>query len=340
MSLTKVVFGDLILLEADPKSDLAVLEAGMSQFGEMERLAAMICPDGAIFTNIGDAHIGQLHTRENILQEKSFLVSGMKKDGFVILNGEDPLLTKEEVFSDFTRIYYGTDLSRMHPIAASHRRCYARDIRFLGGRTRFVAVLEEEEISVSLSVFGRHQVSNAMAALTAVKVLSGNVAAAAKKLEEFKGFAHRQQIFEKEGIQIIDDSYNASPDSMRAGIRLLRDLENGDRRIAVLGDMKELGPREIDRHKEIAVFIVEEGELDTLFTLGALAEHIGRELKSRAEARGKKYEVFPFFDKENLAAALKAYIKKGDAVLFKGSNSMGLFDIIEEVFYDNPFSHK
>lgn len=292
--------------------EIGVIEMGISMPGEMERIARVAQVDQAVVTNIGITHIEYLNTKENICRQKLNIQQGMKPGGMLFLNGDDPLLKAALVQPGIRKVTYGT---------APDCDYTADHIRLLQGRPVFRAVCRRdgETTTVVLSVYGRHMISNAIAAIAVAKENGVPMTAAAKALETFTGYYGRQNVREVNGILYIDDAYNASPESMKAGLSVLADIPVTGRRVAVLADMKELGDLARPEHEKIGTFI--RGlSVDRLFLLGGMAAHIGK----AAETAGQRPEVCYANDKTQLYEALSAYLKPGDGVLFKGSNSMGL----------------
>ena len=289
------------------EAGIAVIELGMSEPGEMEKIARVACVDSAVVTNIGIAHIEQLGSQENILREKLHIQDGMNPEGILFVNGDDPLLADIQAEGGRRTIRYGMS-------AGCEYR--AEDVRLDEGYPVFTAVHGEKRTPVRLQVMGTHMVGNAMAALAVAAEYGVDMEAAARKLGEFGGYKGRQQIHEFQGMTIIDDSYNASPVSMKAGLEVLSSMKPGARKIAVLADMKELGPDTVEFHREIGRYI---------------AEAIGQGIR---EAGGQS----PFQLCDNLEQVeewLKREAKNGDCILFKGSNSMKLGEAVAEFMGQN-----
>lgn len=288
----------------------AVIELGMSEPGEMERIAKVAQVDCGVITNIGVAHIGQLGSKERIMEEKLKIQEGMNPCGTLFLNGDDDLLKNASASEGRRTVYFGT---------GSQCRYRAEDIRLEEGRPVFTAVCGEKRIPMKLSVLGLHMISGALAALAAADFCGVDLEAAALSLEQFHGYKGRQQIYEAGKVTVVDDSYNASPASMIAGLQVLESLKPGARKIAVLADMKELGPNEARFHREIGWYIAAH-PLDRVALLGELAREIGRGILEKggstpAECMENLDQVKDFLSRE---------IKEGDCVLLKGSNSMRL----------------
>ncbi|MEG7530741.1 MAG: UDP-N-acetylmuramoyl-tripeptide--D-alanyl-D-alanine ligase, partial [Hungatella sp.] len=242
---------------------------------------------------------------------------GLQPGGILFLNGDDPRLKTTTARSGFQTIYFGTGEN------SDYR---AVDIRVEDGYPAFTAVHHAERIPMKLSVMGAHQVLNAMVALAVADTNGVSMQAAAVYLEAFTGFQNRQQIYEDQGMIIIDDTYNASPVSMKAAIDILIGQKKSTRRIAVLADMKELGTETRRFHYEIGTYFKNQ-PVDIVVTLGDLAKEIARGVKEAAPS----ILVYPFEEKPQLETWLKEELKAGDCVLFKGSNSMKLGEVVEHV---------
>ncbi|MCI7263052.1 MAG: UDP-N-acetylmuramoyl-tripeptide--D-alanyl-D-alanine ligase [Otoolea sp.] len=308
--------------EISAEDEIAVLELGMSEPGEMEPIAKIAAVDVAVMTNIGVTHIENLGSRENILKEKLHIQDGMKNGGILIVNGDNDMLKTVTAREGCTTLRYGLE---------PYNDYRAEELTFVEGCPSFVMVHGETRIPVRLSVMGEHNVLNALAALAVADHFRVDLIQAAEKLREFGGFKNRQQICEADGIIVIDDTYNASPDSMKAGIRVLSTFTDRARRVAVLADMKELGEQTREFHEEVGEFLAEQ-PVDLLITYGSLAESIadGAGRRAAAECSGDRTALtivrFAESEKEKMTEYLEENLRPGDAVLFKGSNSMKLFE--------------
>lgn len=295
---------------ATPKDiDCAVIELGMSMPGEMERIAPCAKPDISIITNIGFSHIENLGTREAIRDEKLKIAAYSQKGSTLILNGDEPLLKNLE-YPDNKVIFVSFDDNTCD--------CYAENVNESQYGVDFDAVIFGNKIKVTLSVLGKHFVINSLFALAAAKCLGISLEAASAALSQYQSDGKRQHIFEKDGHTVISDCYNASPESMEAALSVLSKY-NG-RRIAVLGDMLELGNETVNLHKRVGKAV--NGCADVLITYGTLARYIASETKD--------IQVYSF-DKEEpeqLLTFLKGFIKEGDTVLYKASNGMNLGRLI------------
>lgn len=330
----------ITISQISSQDEIGVIELGVSEPGEMERIARIARVDQAVMTNIGIAHIEQLGSQENICREKLHIQDGMKEGGILYVNGDDQILKTVRAKEGCRTVTYGTGDGCDYQ---------AVDIHNEEGLPVFTALCKErgESAVVRLQVFGHHMILNAVAALAVARENGIPMAEAAKSLESFHGFQGRQQIHKAGGITLIDDSYNASPVSMKAGIDVLRDMPTEGRKIAVLADMKELGPDSPQYHQEIGRYLAGSPEqgcmVDCVALLGELAAKIGKQLEAELagepgettkQAVGKKPEIIYFQEKEKLTGWLKQAARPGDSVLLKGSNSMGLGTVASKLLED------
>ena len=306
----------LTLLEIDESYDIGVIELGISEPGEMEKIASLVMPDSAIITNIGNTHILALKSKEGIRDEKFKIMVGMAEGSVIFLNADSDILKKSDVYKGIKKEYY-----------SGRKKCgyYADEVVIRSGLAHFKAHIGDETVEVSLNVYGRHQVSNAVVCLAAAAHYGIDLRSAASKISEFTGFKHRQQIYCRSGITIIDDTYNASPESMKAALDILKDIECSGKKVAVLADMKELGEDAEKMHRDIGRYLVENNIADTILTYGELAFYIFDEAESLKPDIGGE----TFYDFESLKKGVENTLKNKDAVLFKGSNSMALFRLLE-----------
>lgn len=310
----------LMMLELLPEYDAAVIEMGISEPGEMARLAEIARPEMAVMTNIGVSHIGQLGSKENICQEKLHITDAFPEDrGMLFLNGDDVLLAGAKA-PEGRQLLYGT--SEGCTLRASQ-------IETLGEETHFIFHYPGGEEKIVLGVLGNHNVLNALAALGTALELGISPGEAKKGLEEYRPMAMRGQIYEKNGYKIIDDTYNASPDSMRSGIEVLLEHKELKRRLAVLADVLELGELSYQCHYEVGEYIAAarlgECTMDEVITVGQEAATIGRAVMEHNPA----IRVSAFDTKEEAVAYLKANLRAGDGCLVKGSRGMRMEKIVE-----------
>lgn len=305
-----------VLWHMDQEADRAVMEMGISEPGEMRRLVDMVQPHLAIVTNIGVAHMEYLGSREGICREKMQITAALGPEDCAILNGEEPLLAPYKKQLPCRVLYYG-----LHP----NRDVYAKNIRD-EECVSFTAVFRvpaggQLEVPVYLSVPGVHNVMNALAALTAAWAEGIRPEKAAEALTRFGGFARRLERVMIGELKLIDDSYNAAPPSMKAALEVLEKTQ-GQRRIALLADMLELGEEEAALHREVGEFAAQRN-IDLFITLGTMVRHLEEPL---LQARKP---VFHCDSPEKATETLIRLAEKGDVVLLKGSNSMRL-DLVRE----------
>ena len=283
---------------AKENKEISVIELGISIPGEMHRIAEIASCNIAVFTNIGSAHLENLKTKENTCFEKMHILEGQQKEVSLYLPKKDAILgalTEEKI----------------------------RAMGFLGEKKLNLFFYEKQE-EIPLSVPGEHMEDNASVAMAIGLSLGMHKENLLQGLLEFQGLKGRGgRLSTDDGIMIIDDSYNASPDSMKASLKVLAS-EEGQRKIAILGDMNELGDNEISYHREIGEFLKDLG-IDGLFTLGKKGEEI-RKAMGENRLPGKAC-----FNLEELSLALEEEIKPGDLLLFKASNSLSLSTVIQEI---------
>ena len=304
----------LFCLQEDTQA--AVIEMGMNHAGEISRLSRTARPTMGIIGNIGVSHIENLGSRENILRAKLEILDGMLPDAPLILNGDDPLLYGAKI-QDHPVYYYG--------IENPYCRFKAYDIEQTANGTAFTIDFGCGEQPVTLPAMGRHNILNALAAFTAGFLISVDPQQAAEALGCYTPAGMRQRMRTAGGVQFIEDCYNASPDSVRAALQTLADLP-ARRRIAVLGDMLELGDTASEAHRQSGLLAAQKGA-DMLLTYGERS----RETAQAAEENGVP-DVRHFESKDALAQYLLSVLRADDAVLVKGSRGMRMEDILEKLY--------
>ncbi|MDP4092722.1 MAG: UDP-N-acetylmuramoyl-tripeptide--D-alanyl-D-alanine ligase [Bacillota bacterium] len=308
----------LTVFKLDQGHEAAVFEMGMSGFGEISRLTSIAKPDIAIITNIGMSHIEKLGSRVNIMKAKLEILEGLAEKGLVVLNGDDDMLSSLKGSLPFETVFYGIN---------GIYEYQARNIDNLGENgTRFDIELEQKVYTVYVPVPGLHNVYNALAAIAAGKRLGIPVESMIEGIRAFSPGKMRLNIITNNGIKIIDDAYNASPQSMEAAICVLKDISGASRKIAVLGDMLEMGDFAPEAHRRVGRFAAQKG-LETVVTVGENARYIAEGAAESAETA----EVLSFEDNAEVCAFLKNYLISGDVVLVKGSRGMKMEQIVESL---------
>lgn len=306
----------LTLFRLEKTHEAAVIEMGMSGFGEIARMTKAVKPDVAVISNIGVSHIENLGSREGILKAKLEILQGMKADAPVILNADDDMLVTVRPAAHPV-ICYGIDNENVNYKAS--------DITSKESETELTVGFSGGSGRVSLPYPGRHNVYNSLAAVAAGGLFGIELQDALEALKGYVPAGMRQRINKKFGMTFIEDCYNASPDSQAAALAVLGGM-NAQRKIAVIGDMLELGSVSKDAHYGVGTKAAE-NKIDAVFTYGERALETAKGAKDGGVA-----DVRSFTDKQALSAELIGYLRQGDAVLFKASRGMKLEDVIYSVY--------
>jgi len=301
------------ILEATSKDEAAVWEIGMNHPGEVAPLARIAAPNAAIITNIGIAHIEFMRTREAIAKEKGVLAEAVAAEGAVILNADDP-------FSKGI-----AERARAHVIFAGTKEGTVRatDIQQSADGSEFTIIEGAHRCRACLPVPGLHMVQNALLAVAAGRAFGLSLEEAAAGLASAPLTKARLQIKEINGVQFLDDSYNANPDSMKAALQTLVELDADGKKIAVLGEMRELGTETERGHEEVGEAAAAFG-IDHLIGIGEMGAIISR----AAEKAGlEKSNVVR--STSEAAELLLEIAAPGDLILIKGSRLARTEDVIE-----------
>ena len=305
----------LTIFRITEEHEIAVLEMGISHFGEMTDLARTARPNTMVITNIGTCHLEFLKDRDGVFEAKTECFEYVDfENGTVVLNGEDDKLCRVDQVHGRAPIFYGMDPGM---------RVYAENIQPLGLKgTACTINIDDRYFDVTVPIPGRHMVMNALAG-AAVGSLYGltdeEIKAGIESLETLGG---RFNIVETGKYTVIDDCYNANPMSMKASLGVLNDVE--ERCVAILGDMGELGENEAALHREVGEYAGEQN-IDEYIVVGELSKNIAeaiREVKPEAD-------LHTFETVEELIPALDTLLKEGDIVLVKASHFMGFDRIVE-----------
>lgn len=322
----------MTIFQLDKNHDAAVVEMGISEPGEMDRISDVVKPNIAVITNIGISHIENLKTQENILKEKLNIAKYIKSDsGRLYLNGSDAVIRRESgKFYDFLEnleqnrkfrrdcvIYYGTD---------DFCDYKATNIKTVGDKTEFILKCKQYTGKVVIPCIGVHNVYNALAAIAIAYDLGLNICEIQEGLLTYKAIAMRQQIYRLKNINLIDDSYNASPDSIKSGIDVLMQVKGENRGIAVLADMLELGKESKKAHFELGVYVAEK-KVDAVITVGEESKEIVNGIK----LKNSNILTKSFSTNEDASDYLKTIIKDSDSILIKGSRGMHADEIVRDL---------
>ena len=304
----------LTIFQLNSEHQIAVLEMGVNHFGEMRRLSSVASPDICVITNIGVAHLEFFKTREGILQEKSQMIQDMKPGGSIILNGDDDLLSQMGPVKGVEPVFFGT---------GSNSQFRADDIRPLGlrGTSCTIHLPDGSSFSCVVPLPGAHMISNALAGASVGYTLGLTPEEIKAGIEGLPSMPGRNHIIQTDHLMILDDCYNANPISTRAAIDVL-DMAIG-RKVAVLGNMGELGDNECELHREIGAYCAEKG-IDVVCGIGDLAKHL-----VDGAAEGHSLETHWFESKADFLEEMKDIIHEGDNILVKASHGMWFPELVE-----------
>lgn len=319
----------LTIFRIREEHEVAVLEMGISDFNEMHRLSEMANPDVCVITNIGLCHLENLIDRDGILRAKTECFEHMTKQGVAVLNGDDDKLATKTLVNGRTPVFYG--LGKEAVVAEdggqertfTDKEIYATEVEAIGlTGTKAVIHVGEEAFEVEIPIAGEHNVYNALAAVAVARELGLSLDEMKQGIETVQTIGGRSNLIHRNGLTIIDDCYNANPVSMKASIDVLSKAEG--RKIAVLGDMGELGADERALHFSVGEHFAGKG-IDMLFCMGELST----EIVSAVVLFSPETEIHYFSTKEALIAELKEHIKEGDTILVKASHFMNFPEIVK-----------
>jgi UDP-N-acetylmuramoyl-tripeptide--D-alanyl-D-alanine ligase len=303
----------LTILDLENDTDFLIAELGMNQPGEIAILSKIVSPQIGVITNIGPAHLESMKNLETIAQEKFSLIENMAMKGTAILNADDQF--------SFERIK--TEKRKVLSFGIKNKA------DFQGSKIRIssdgkVSFSINDRIEIKLKLLGRHNVYNALAAFAIGKSVGLEDEKIKQKLQNFSPAEFRMELLEIKGIRIINDSYNANPASMQNALLTLKEMKTKGKKIAVLGDMLELG-------KESQIFHQKMGEeifklkINVLVCVGELVKSIAEGAKRKGLDSSK---VFSFKTNEQASSFLLEFLKEGDLVLVKGSRKMKLEEVV------------
>lgn len=300
--------------------EIAVFEMGMSAFGEISRLTRIATPETAIITNIGFSHIENLKSQENILKAKLEILEGLKIEGTVILNGDDPFLKELNGKLAYETLYYGIEDTTCDITAFN--------IKKFSDSSEFEFKIEGKTYKALINTPGEHHIYNALAAILTGLRYDISIEEIIAGIADFAPGGMRQNIKKLNNYVLIEDCYNASPTSMKSGMEVLSvtmPLFNNEeyRRVAVLGNMLELGDYAQMAHYSIGE-MASDFELDCLVAVGENANDIA---KGAIDKGFKSSEIYVFYDTNTAREHIKEIIKPNDIILLKGSRGMRLEEI-------------
>lgn len=306
----------ITLFGLEEEHEVAVIEMGISGFGEMTRLSKMVKPDISVITNIGYCHLENLGDRDGVLRAKTEMFRYLKKDGVIILCHDDDKLRTVTDYHGIRPIFYGTGNDEYRAENITEKGLDGIGCTLIH-HARMDDSVEDVRIDVTIPTMGRHNVLNALCAMAVGTQLGLSADEIKRGLESFENVGSRNHIIKTDTLTIIDDCYNANPTSTKAGLDTLSKL--GGRRIAILGDMKELGKDELTLHREVGAYAKEVG-IDMLVAVGPLSE---------ATAEGYGEGAYYAATVERCIDRIKRYLRPGDTILVKASHSMQFERIVE-----------
>jgi len=312
----------LTLLRLKKSHKLLVAEMGMRGLGEIKTLTNFIPPDLAVITNIGEAHIGLLSSKENIFKAKMELLQSLDKDGIAILNRDDPYFFKMSKIVKGKKVYTFGIENESDITACNIRMVSDKGVRFT------LEVQNDKRREIYFPLLGRYNIYNALAAVAVAFALGIELDLIERGLSSFKPLdLHMQLSTFYNGIKILNDSYNASPLSVKNALETLAEVAQNNRKIAILGDMLELGEKADFYHRKIGKEVAKLS-IDALITVGQGGKIIAQSSKEEGMAEEKVF-YFEKNEKLNLAKKLLSLIKPENFVLLKGSREMKMEEILE-----------
>lgn len=322
----------LTIFRLRPHHQVAVLEMGISDFGEMSRLAKVARPDACVITNIGQCHLENLGTRDGVLKAKTEVLDYLKEGGTAYLNGDDDKLVTLWDDSRISQpVYYGQNQT----FARGAVSVYAQNVQSLGlAGSGIELVTPQGIISVTVPSPGKHMISNALAAAAVGLGLGLSLEQIKAGIEAYEPVGGHGHIIRTDSLTIMDDCYNANPVSMKAGIDVLAEVEG--RRVAILGDMFELGGEEEQMHYEVGFHAAARG-IDVIAAVGKLGRCYAEGAKDFVRQEGQeisesnRINIYYLESLEQVLEKLPELVRKQDAVLVKASHAMHFEKIVEKL---------
>lgn len=302
----------LSLLEIQSEHEFAVLELGASHMGEIRDLAALASPEMGVVTAIGEAHIGEFGSIENIVRAKGELIESLPRTGVAILAGDDPLVRQIAERANCPVVFVGE---------MEHNDIQATDVTV--GRNKLTFKVNGDNYEVTAT--GRHHVTAALAAVTIGREIGMTAPAIAAGLKSFVAVAGRCRTIELGQVTVIDDSYNANPRSMQAACQVLHDWNGTGKRLMVVGDMLELGDRSEGLHRKLGQAAAAAG-VDRLLAIGSETKQV---VLGALAGGMSPHAVAECRDLDSLLAVLDCWLEPGDVVLVKGSRAMRMERVVE-----------
>ncbi|GGD63310.1 UDP-N-acetylmuramoyl-tripeptide--D-alanyl-D-alanine ligase [Paenibacillus nasutitermitis] len=311
----------LTLLALNEDTEVAVVEMGMSGLGEIELLSSLALPDIAIITNIGKAHLGDLGSMENILKAKLEIIHGLKQDGTLYYNGDDPLLSSalRDGQCPVQAITFGMEARNdFHPAAFD-----------MGIEGSSFTIPQYPLTTLTIPLIGQFQLVNALAAIAAASELGVKPAALKSGLAATTLTGMRNEVVHTNRFTLVNDTYKSNPSSAAAALQTLYTFPDNYQKIAVLGDMMDMGDQAVSLHRELGA-LADGNRLDYLFAYGPLSEHTANCAAERMEAE----HVFHYSDKQKMARHIKAILEQDALIWVKASRALKLEEVVAALLED------
>lgn len=305
----------LTLLSLDEDVEMAVIEMGMDHLLEIAFLSDMVKPDIAMIMNIGSAHLETMGTLENIAQAKCEIVTGLKKDGVLVVNGDDDLLLKETKRHSCKQLTFGEKSSNQLYLTSFHQ-----------GESSLQFTASNSNSMFALPLIGRHQAINCLAVMQVAHLLHLSEADIQTGFRQIQLTAQRNEVKRFGSVTIINDTYKSNPESVKAAIQTLESLPNRKRKIFVMGDMVDMGEQAVALHKQIGTYIAE-ANIDMVLGSGDLTFHTITSIQERDTLPQADF----FLEEEKLIETIIVLAKEPCTILLKASRSLQFDKVVEAI---------
>lgn len=308
----------LTILDLEEDTKMAVIEMGMSNLGEIELLSSIAKPDVALITNIGEAHLEDLKTKENIIKAKMEILKGLKTNGLFLYIGDDSML--KETVSNTPMNYEVMNFGMENFNTYQPKKVFVNE----KGVSFFFKNLSSP--TFFLPMLGEHQIYNATAAIAIARYFGISYDNIEKGLLNVEKTGMRNELVHAKGFTILNDSYKSNPSSVLAALDTLYFMKDYDQKIVILGDMQGLGEHEIKMHQEIGKEI-DPKQVDFVFTIGPVSHHIAE----TAKLNFGEDKVFSYEDKFELLPKIKEILKPNALILIKASRAFELEELVQQL---------
>ncbi len=317
----------LTLLKLRNEHEMAVIEMGISHFGEMERLSSLVRPNSVVMTNIGPCHLEFLNDLNGVLAAKSEVIPNIQKGGYLIVNGEDELLAGISDPEGLTKIMYGKETE----VWADETESFG-----LLGTSFMLHLPSNNKFRTKVPLPGAHNVNNALAAAAVGMAYGLTATEIANGIRHVKGMSGRSNLVETDDYLVLDDCYNANAESMKAALSLMEEC-NG-RKVAILGDIFELGEQSEALHKSVGAYAVD-SRMDVIVCVGENSKFMYDEAIKQTSSLAPEdawYEPLILYYKsrdelKNAIVSEESFLKKGDTILLKASHGMGFDELLNVI---------